>query len=75
MTAVFFALNLIQILHFRREMSFPLKNNVEQYELEVAFWAYKEVSPLPGYYLDEFAWEDAQQIEGISAFSISSIIV
>ncbi|MGR6438959.1 hypothetical protein ACU42Y_09885 [Proteus mirabilis] len=24
-------------------------------------------SPLPGYYLDEFAWEDAQQIEGISA--------
>ncbi|HEK2940308.1 TPA: type VI secretion system baseplate subunit TssG [Proteus mirabilis] len=45
------------------------KNNVEQYELEVAFLGLQgSQSPLPGYYLDEFAWEDAQQIEGISAF-------
>lgn len=45
------------------------KNATHQYELEVAFLGLQgSQSPLPGYYLDEFAWEDAQQIPGISDF-------
>lgn len=51
-------------------ISFPTRdvislkqNTVGQFDLEVSFLGLQgSQSPLPGYYLDLFAWEDAQQI-------------
>lgn len=45
------------------------KNDKGQYEVEVAFLGlHGSQSPLPGYYLDTLAWEDAQQAQKITHF-------
>lgn len=45
------------------------KNTAGQFELEVSFLGlHGSQSPLPGYYLDDFAWEDTQQILGVTDY-------